>query len=332
MSLSFVHKAEVAMRHELGIETIFFGRDFPHAEGTWPNTARLAERRVRGRSRRRAAAHARRERDPRAGAGPGRSSPRWPSGSVRRSTTSPGRTPELDPRLVANWDARGGYLKPPEQHDPDGHRRVAPGRPGARRVEELTGWLVSPSRPRAVGRSTTRSSAPGRCRTRTRSRPSSTSSSARRSSSGRGSNVGRVEQLPRNGQLLHQGARGREHVGRRRARHGRRGPRVPQHLPPPRQQAGVDRLPAARRRAGRCRQFVCKYHGWKYDLDGALHVRAAGERVLRPRQGRLRPRARALRRVGGVHLREPRPTSRASRCASSSARWSPRSTATRSTR
>ena len=31
-----------------------------------------------------------------------------------------GRTPDLDPRLVANWDARGGYLKPPEQHDPEG--------------------------------------------------------------------------------------------------------------------------------------------------------------------------------------------------------------------
>ncbi len=30
-----------------------------------------------------------------------------------------GRTPDLDPRLVANWDARGGYLKPPEPHDPD---------------------------------------------------------------------------------------------------------------------------------------------------------------------------------------------------------------------
>ena len=38
MALSFVHKAEVAMRHEIGVETIAFGRDFPHAEGTWPNT------------------------------------------------------------------------------------------------------------------------------------------------------------------------------------------------------------------------------------------------------------------------------------------------------
>ena len=37
-----------------------------------------------------------------------------------------------------------------------------------------------------------------------------------------------------------------------------------------------------------------------------LLVRAAGERVLRPRQGRLRPRARALRRVVGIRVRQPR--------------------------
>jgi len=30
-----------------------------------------------------------------------------------------GRTPELDERLVANWDTRGGYLKPPEVVDHD---------------------------------------------------------------------------------------------------------------------------------------------------------------------------------------------------------------------
>ena len=48
---------------------------------------------------------------------------------------------------------------------------------------------------------------------------------------------------PTQGQLLHQGARRRPHLGRRRARHRRRGPRLPQHLPPPRQQARVERLP-----------------------------------------------------------------------------------------
>jgi predicted TIM-barrel fold metal-dependent hydrolase len=35
---SFIHKAEVEMRYELGVETIAFGRDFPHPEGTWPHT------------------------------------------------------------------------------------------------------------------------------------------------------------------------------------------------------------------------------------------------------------------------------------------------------
>ena len=58
--------------------------------------------------------------------------------------------------------------------------------------------------------------------------------------------------------------------------------------------------------SGTCRQFTCKYHGWRYGLDGALHVRAAGRGVLRPRQGRLRPGAGPLRRVGGLHLRQPR--------------------------
>ncbi len=35
---SFIHKAEVEQRHQLGVETILFGRDFPHQEATWPHT------------------------------------------------------------------------------------------------------------------------------------------------------------------------------------------------------------------------------------------------------------------------------------------------------
>jgi predicted TIM-barrel fold metal-dependent hydrolase len=35
---SFIHKAEVGMRHEVGVDTIAFGRDYPHPEGTWPDT------------------------------------------------------------------------------------------------------------------------------------------------------------------------------------------------------------------------------------------------------------------------------------------------------
>jgi predicted TIM-barrel fold metal-dependent hydrolase len=35
---SFIHKAEVEMRDEVGVETILFGRDYPHPESTWPHT------------------------------------------------------------------------------------------------------------------------------------------------------------------------------------------------------------------------------------------------------------------------------------------------------
>ena len=38
VGLSFMHRAEVPMRYEIGLDTIAFGRDYPHAESMWPNT------------------------------------------------------------------------------------------------------------------------------------------------------------------------------------------------------------------------------------------------------------------------------------------------------
>jgi predicted TIM-barrel fold metal-dependent hydrolase len=35
---SSIHRAEVEMRHEIGIDQLLFGTDYPHPEGTWPNT------------------------------------------------------------------------------------------------------------------------------------------------------------------------------------------------------------------------------------------------------------------------------------------------------
>lgn len=35
---SFLHKAEVEIRHEIGVQTFVFGRDYPHPESTWPHT------------------------------------------------------------------------------------------------------------------------------------------------------------------------------------------------------------------------------------------------------------------------------------------------------
>lgn len=123
VSLSFVHRAEVAMRHEIGVETMFFGRDYPHAEGTWPNTSdwlsdafagvpddelrlMLGENAVRVLGLDRGALAAVAER-----VGP----------TVADVT---GRRPALDPRMVSNWDARGGYLKPPEEPDPEAIDRL----------------------------------------------------------------------------------------------------------------------------------------------------------------------------------------------------------------
>lgn len=36
---SFMHKAESVHRHEIGVRSMNVGRDYPHSEGTWPNTA-----------------------------------------------------------------------------------------------------------------------------------------------------------------------------------------------------------------------------------------------------------------------------------------------------
>lgn len=36
--VSFMHKAEAETRYDIGVDRIAFGRDYPHSEGTWPNT------------------------------------------------------------------------------------------------------------------------------------------------------------------------------------------------------------------------------------------------------------------------------------------------------
>ena len=61
---------------------------------------------------------------------------------------------------------------------------------------------------------------------------------------------------------------------------------------------------------GTCRQFTCKYHGWRYDLEGALTFVQQAVGVLRPRQGALRTEPGALRRLERVHLHQLRPEPR----------------------
>jgi hypothetical protein len=35
---SSIHRCEMAMRHDIGVSQLLFGVDYPHPEGTWPNT------------------------------------------------------------------------------------------------------------------------------------------------------------------------------------------------------------------------------------------------------------------------------------------------------
>ena len=46
--LSFMNRAELAMRDEIGVACMAFGRDYPHTEGTWPNTIEYLSDIMRG--------------------------------------------------------------------------------------------------------------------------------------------------------------------------------------------------------------------------------------------------------------------------------------------
>lgn len=113
---SFIHKAEVDMRHEIGIETISFGRDYPHPESTWPHTrewmrdafAGLPENEVRlmlgenpirilGLDRNKLVEVANR-------IGP-------------NIEDIIGGKPAVPEDLIAHFDVRGGYLKPAESEE-----------------------------------------------------------------------------------------------------------------------------------------------------------------------------------------------------------------------
>jgi predicted TIM-barrel fold metal-dependent hydrolase len=114
---SFMHKVEMDERHDLGVDTILFGRDYPHPESTWPHTRQwmqdlfhgvpddearkmLGENAIRffGLDRDRLAEIARR------------------IGPTMEEIT--GVDPSLiRPELMQNFEARGGYHKPSEGDD-----------------------------------------------------------------------------------------------------------------------------------------------------------------------------------------------------------------------
>ena len=83
--------------------------------------------------------------------------------------------------------------------------------------------------------------------------------------------------------------------------------------------------------SGTCRQFTCKYHGWRYGLDGACtFVQQESEffDLDKADYGLVPVHCDVWAGFIFVNLDEH---AALGRCRSSSVRWSPRSTATRST-
>jgi predicted TIM-barrel fold metal-dependent hydrolase len=109
---SFVHKAEIEMRDEIGVDTILFGRDYPHPEGTWPNTPDWLKDAFAGVL----------ETDLRAMLGENGirffGLDRYPLAAIAEkigpTLADLTGAAAVDPELVGIFDVRGGYLKPSE--------------------------------------------------------------------------------------------------------------------------------------------------------------------------------------------------------------------------
>jgi len=111
--LSFAHRAEIEMRDEIGVDTMSFGRDYPHPEGTWPNSldwvraafAGVGEQDVRKILGENLLEFLRLDRD-------------HITGIAERIGPSigdlVGEVPTPPTSLVEHFDLRGGYLKPAE--------------------------------------------------------------------------------------------------------------------------------------------------------------------------------------------------------------------------
>jgi predicted TIM-barrel fold metal-dependent hydrolase len=114
LNVSSIHAAEVQTRHEIGVEQMMFGTDFPHPEGTWPNTHDWIRAAFAGVPEDEARAilgeNALRCFDLDAAA---------MAAIAERIGPSPGDLfgeHAVDARLVAHFDSRAGYRKPVPAH------------------------------------------------------------------------------------------------------------------------------------------------------------------------------------------------------------------------
>ena len=84
--------------------------------------------------------------------------------------------------------------------------------------------------------------------------------------------------------------------------------------------------------SGTCRQFTCKYHGWRYDLEGALTFVQQEQEFFELDRSDCGLAAGAVRGLARLHLRQPRPRQHRVGRRSTSASSAPGSRATPSRR
>jgi predicted TIM-barrel fold metal-dependent hydrolase len=116
--VSFIHRAEVEMRYQIGVGQMMFGRDYPHGEGTWPATIDWIRDAFRG-----VPVHEVRQ-ILGENAISALSLDRDKLSAIARQIAPHLRFEDqadspIDPRLTSIFDRRGGYLKPAEQVDVD---------------------------------------------------------------------------------------------------------------------------------------------------------------------------------------------------------------------
>ena len=88
---SSIHRAEVAMRHEIGVGQLGFGQDYPHWEGVWPDTLAWLQDAFGERPRRRGSAPSSAPTPPRSTASPSTASTEVAERIVPRGRRRPRR-------------------------------------------------------------------------------------------------------------------------------------------------------------------------------------------------------------------------------------------------
>lgn len=115
---SSIKASEIRLRHDIGVERLMFGRDYPHAEGTWPNTVDWLRTAFDGVP----------EDEARLILGENAVRCYGLDGAHLRSIAAKigpqpdailGRGTDVDPALVENFSTRGGYGKSMEHPDLD---------------------------------------------------------------------------------------------------------------------------------------------------------------------------------------------------------------------